>query len=68
MTRYFAYYDENGVLINIGTVDTSCEVYGEITAEEYEQLFAEIKANAPVETEFADPIEEALAILHGEVT
>lgn len=66
--RYFAYYDENGVLINIGTVYTSLEVHGEITVEEYERLKSEIEANAPVEPEPVDPIEEALAILHGEVT
>lgn len=67
MIRYFAYYDENGVLMNIGTVNTSGEVFGEITIEEYERLKAEIEANAPEPVEPVDPIDEALAILHGEV-
>lgn len=66
--RYFAYYDENSVLVNIGTVETSGEVHGEITLEEYERLKAEIEANAPEIPEPVDPIDEALAILHGEVT
>lgn len=66
--RYFAYYDENGVLVNIGTVNTSGEVNGEISAEEYEALRAEIEANAPEPEEIASDIDEALAILHGEVT
>lgn len=66
--RYFAYYDENGVLVNIGTVNTSGDVHGEITAEEYEALHAEIEANAPEPVEPVDPIDEALAILSGEVT
>lgn len=64
MVRYFAYYDENGVLVSIGTVNSPCAVYGEITAEEYERL----KASIPEPVEPADPIDEALAILHGEVT
>lgn len=68
MTRYFAHYDENGVLVNVGTINTSGEVHGEITAEEYQLLLAEIKANTPAEPATADPIDEALAILHGEVT
>jgi hypothetical protein len=68
MIRYFAYYDENGELLNIGTVYTSGEVNGEITAEEYERLKAEIEANAPEIPEPVDPIDEALAILRGEVT
>lgn len=66
--RYFAYYDENGVLVNIGTVNSSGEVHGEITAEEYERLKAEIEANAPAEPEFVNPVDEALSILRGEVT
>lgn len=66
--RYFAYYDETGVLVNIGTVNTSGEIIGEITTEEYEALKAEIEANAPEVPEPVDPIDEALAILHGEVT
>lgn len=65
--RYFAYYDENDVLVNIGTVNTSGEVHGEITAEEYEALRAEIEANAPEPVEPASDIDEALAILSGEV-
>lgn len=66
--RYFAYYDENGVLVNIGTVNTSGEVHGEITAEEYKRLKAEIEANAPEPEETLSDIDEALAILSGEVT
>lgn len=65
--RYFAYYDENDVLVNIGTVNTSGEVRGEITAEEYEALRAEIEASAPESVEPASDIDEALAILSGEV-
>lgn len=65
--RYFAYYDEDGVLVNIGTVNTSDEVHGEITAEEYERLRAEIEANAPEPEEPVDSVDEALAILSGEV-
>ena len=65
--KYFAYYDENGVLVNIGTVNTSGEVFGEITAEEYERLKAEIDANMPEPVEPVSDIDEALAILHGEV-
>ena len=68
MIRYFAYYDENGILINIGTVNTFGEVHGEITAEEYEMLLAEIKANAPEPEEITSDIDEALAILSGEVS
>lgn len=66
--RYFAYYDENGALVNIGTVNTSGEVHGEITAEEYERLKTEIEANMPQPEEPTSDIEEALAILHGEVS
>lgn len=66
-TRYYAYYDESGVLVNIGTINTSGEVRSEITVEEYERLKAEIEANAPEPVEPADPVDEALAILHGEV-
>lgn len=70
MMRYFAHYDESGVLVNIGTVNTSGEVFGEITIEEYERLKAEIEANAPEpeESETISDIDEALAILSGEVT
>lgn len=66
-TRYFAYYDDTGALVNIGTVDTSGEVYGEITVEEYERLKAEIEANAPEPEAPMSDIDEALAILSGEV-
>lgn len=66
--RYFAHYDENGVLVNIGTVNTSCEVHGEITVEEYERLKAEIEANAPEVPDTGEISDaEALAIITGVV-
>ena len=71
MIRYFAYRDKNGVLINIGTVNTSGEIFGEITAEEYRGLHSEIMANVPEEPEVPETmsdIDEALAILSGEVS
>lgn len=71
MIRYFACYDDNGQLTSVGTVNTSGEVFGEITAEEYQALYAEIMANMPTEPEKPETmsdIDEALAILSGEVT
>lgn len=68
MIRHFACYDENGQLTSIGTVNTSGEVFGEITAEEYERLKAEIDANQSEPVEPMSDIEEALAILSGEVS
>lgn len=69
MIRYFAYYDDAGTLVNVGTVDTTGEIHGEITEEEYQILLAEIMANAPEKPELpVSDIDEALAILSGEVT
>lgn len=66
--RYFAHYDECGQLTSVGTVNTSGEVFGEITTEEYQALYAEIMANAPEpKPETMSDIDEALAILSGEV-
>lgn len=44
--RYFAYYNDSGELVNIGTVNTSGKVIGEITEAEYNALLAEILENA----------------------
>ena len=38
MTKYFATFDVDGSLINIGTVETLGDVHGEITFHEYEKL------------------------------
>ena len=65
--RYFACYHSDGTLMNIGTVNTSGDVRGDITVEEYERLKAEIEANNPATPDPVDPVDEALAILRGEV-
>lgn len=44
--RYFAYYNDSGELVNIGTVNTSGKVIGEITEAEYNALLAEILEKA----------------------
>lgn len=60
--KYYAAYD-NGVLLCVGTVETDGEVIGEITEAEYNVLLASI----PKPEETMSDIEEALAILSGEV-
>lgn len=68
-TKYYALYDAEGTLITVGTVVGGDPLKGEITEEEYERLKAELEADIPELEEPADPeIEEALAILRGEVT
>lgn len=62
--RYYAAYDEKGALLCIGTVETDSEVIGEITEAEYNALLATI----PEPEEPVSDIDEALAILSGEVT
>lgn len=64
--RYFACYSKNGVLVNVGTVNTFGNVNGEITAEEYAALKATIPEPEPAET--VSEADEALKILSGEVT
>lgn len=61
--RYYAAYDENGVLLCIGTAETDGEVIGEITEAEYDALLASI----PKPEETMSDIDEAIAILKGEV-
>lgn len=61
--RYYAAYDENGVLLCVGTVETDGEVIEEITEAEYNALLESI----PKPEEAMSDIEEALAILSGEV-
>lgn len=63
--RYYAAYNEDGTLLCVGTVETDGEMVGEITETEYNELLAAIPV--PEEPLYADPIEEALAILTGEV-
>ena len=68
MTKYFVAYDENGVLSDIGTVDTDGNLspsVTEIAQAEYESLLASLPV--PEEPEYVDPVDEALSILHGEV-
>lgn len=66
MTRYYAAYAEDGTLLCVGTADGDGPVSGEITQEEYEALLAAIPEP---EEDATDPeVEEALAILRGEVT
>lgn len=62
--KHYATYDENGVLLCIGAVETDSEVIGEITEAEYNALLASI----PEPEETMSDIKEALAILSGEVT
>ena len=64
MPRYYAAYDVDGALLCIGTIDTDDEVIGEITEAEYNALLASI----PKPEETMSDIDEALAILSGEVT
>lgn len=66
--RYYALYDSDGTLLSIGTVTSAEPLEGEITKEEYDALYAEIIANQPPEDDADPEIEEALAILRGEVT
>lgn len=67
--RYYAAYTDDGALLCVGTADGDGPVSGEITKEEYDALYAEILANQPTEEEILDPeVDEALAILRGEVT
>ena len=68
MIKYFVAYDENGTLMNIGTVNTDGNLspaVTEITQEEYETLLASLPV--PEEPAYVDPVDEALSILHGEV-
>ena len=44
--RYFANYNDSGELVNVGTVNTTGKVIGEITEAEYNALLAEILENA----------------------
>ena len=68
-TKYYALYDTEGTLITVGTVVGGDPLKGEITKEEYERLKTELDAGIPEPEDVADPeIEEALAILRGEVT
>lgn len=64
MLKYYAAYDEFGVLLCIGTVETDDEVFGEITEAEYNILLESI----PKSEEPMSDIDEALAILSGEIT
>jgi hypothetical protein len=67
--RYYAAYKDDGTLLCIGTADGDGMVRGEITKEEYDRLKAELEADIPEPEDTADPeVEEALAILRGEVT
>lgn len=47
--RYYAHYDENGRLINIGVVSAAGVVHGEITENEYLTLLSEISAAVKME-------------------
>lgn len=62
--KYYAAYDETGDLMCVGTVETDGDVIGEITEAEYNALLASI----PKPEETMSDIDEALAILSGEVT
>lgn len=62
--RYYAIYDDNGNLECVGEVHTDGEVIGEITEAEYNALLESI----PEPEETMSDIDEALAILSGEVT
>ncbi len=62
--RYYAVYDDNGNLECVGEVQTDGDVIGEITEAEYNTLLESI----PKPEETMSDIEEALAILSGEVT
>lgn len=67
--KYYALYDAEGTLMSVGTVVGGEPLKGEITAEEYDRLKAELDADRPEPEDLPDPeTEEALAILRGEVT
>lgn len=66
MIRYYARYDADGNLLYVGTVCGDCAVEGEITELEYNALLATVPKPEPVEP--VSDIDEALAILSGEVT
>ena len=67
--RYYAIYDESGILESLDTVSDNAILspfVTELTQEEYETLLASFPV--PEEPEYVDPVDEALAILSGEVT
>lgn len=63
--KSYAQYDDSGNLVCVGTVTTERHIPGEISAEEYEALRATIPE--PEQPQTVDDIDEALAILSGEV-
>lgn len=63
--RYFAYYNDSGELVNIGTVNTNGKVIGEITEAEYNALLAEILEKAAEETTNEITGDEFMSMIEG---
>lgn len=63
--RYFANYNDSGELVNVGTVNTTGKVIGEITEAEYNTLLAEIREKAAEDTPQEVTGDEFMSMIEG---